>query len=156
MIMYKEEALLKIKPLLASYLEKAGYVLVDLRFYKNREGALIFELLIDRSEGGITLDECTALNKELGGIMEQSAYIQERYTLDVSSPGLDRPLVISSDFRRVIGKELRIFLREPVEERIEYLGVIESVEEGSITVKTQTKTIKIPLEKVNRAKQVIL
>ena len=152
--MYREEIVLKIKPLFSDYLEKGGFVLVDLRFFKAR-GELIFEVLIDRSEGGITLDECTRLNRELGNVLDASGYIQESYALDVSSPGLDRPLVTLSDFRRVLGKEVRIFLKEPVEEKIEYQGIIESVGEDKMAVKTETKTIEIPCEKVNRAKQVI-
>lgn len=153
--MYKEDIALKLKPLLSSHLEKSGYVLEDLRFYRAR-GELIFEILVDRVEGGISLDECGRFNRELRDMIEQSGILLEPYMLDVSSPGLDRPLVTAHDFKRAMGREVRIFLREAVEDKIEYMGHIESVSENKIVIKTKEKTVEIPLDKVNKAKQVIL
>ena len=152
--MYKEETLLQLKPILAAHLEKGGYELVDLRFYRTR-GELVFEILIDRAEGGIRLDECARFNRECGDLIDQSGLLSEAYALEVSSPGLDRPLVTRQDFRRAQNTEVRIFLREAVEGRIEYLGFIEHVQGNIIGIKTKDKTIEIPLDKVNKAKRVI-
>ncbi len=154
--MYKQESLLKIKPVLEEYLQKGGYVLVDARFFKDSQHQLVLEILADREEGGITLDECVRLNRELGDCIEQSGEIFERYILDISSPGLDRPLVTSSDFRRYIGRQIRVFLREPVEGKIEYCGDIVSATETAVQLKTGKKIIQVPLDKINKAKQVIL
>ena len=151
-----EDCLLKLRPLFSAHLERVGFVLVDIRFYRNNEGALILEVLADRAEGGITLDECTRFNAELGDIAEENVSISTRYTLEVSSPGTDRPLVILPDFRRVIGRKVRVFLKEPYDGKIEHLGNLESAGAGAISIKTENKIIEIPLEKVNRAKQVIL
>lgn len=151
-----EDCLLKLRPLFSAHLEKAGFVQVDIRFYRNKEGVLILEVLADRSEGGITLDECTRFNAELGYIAEENVSISARYVLEVSSPGIDRPLMILPDFRRVIGRKVRVFLKEPLDGKIEYLGNVESAGAGAILIETENKTIEIPLEKVNRAKQVIL
>jgi len=151
-----EDCLLKLSPLFGAHLERCGFILVDIRFYRNSEGALILEVLADRAEGGITLDECTRFNAELGDIAEKNVSISARYVLEVSSPGIDRPLVILPDFRRVIGRKVRVFLKEPCDGKIEYLGNVESAGADAISIKTENKTIKIPLEKVNRAKQVIL
>ena len=151
----REDILLKMRPMLESHLERGGYVLVDTRFYKNQLGALILEVLADRAEGGITLDECTALNRQISDILETSGLLDFRYTLDVSSPGLDRPLMVAADFRRALGCEIRIFLREALEGRIEYCGILESVADEGIYVKTNQKSVMIPIEKVNKAKRVI-
>lgn len=151
-----EDVLLKLRPLFSAHLERGGFVLVDMRFYRNNEGALILEVLADRAQGGINLAECARFNIELGDIAEENSDMSARYTLEVSSPGIDRPLMILSDFRRVIGRKVRVFLREPFDGKIEYLGSVESVGEGVILIKTENKTINIPLEKVNRAKQVVL
>lgn len=153
--MYREDLILDVKPIFEEHLKKGGFVLVDMRFYKNSDRQLVFEVLADREEGGITLDECTALNRELGDILENSGRILENYTLDVSSPGLDRPLVTSADFKRVTGREVRVFLREPVEGKIEHQGSVASADEGKAVLRLKEKTIEIPLEKVNKAKQVI-
>lgn len=150
----REDALLRIKPALEDHLAKSGYVLVDARFTR-REGMLILEILVDRSEGGITLDECAALNRELGAMIEESGAFLERYTLDISSPGLDRPLATLADFRRTIGKDVRIFLREAVDGKIEFRGTIESADEENLTIKTGETILQIPLDKINKAKQVI-
>ncbi len=151
-----QDILLKIKPLAEKELDRSGYCLVDMRFYKDSLYRLVLEVLADRKVGGITLDECARLNKELGAILEQSAIISMPFVLDVSSPGLDRPLVTVNDFLRAKGKEIRIFLRADVEGRIEYLGTIESVQDDKVVIKTTTKTIEIPFDKVNKAKRVIL
>ncbi|MFH0940573.1 MAG: hypothetical protein V1840_01810 [Candidatus Omnitrophota bacterium] len=151
-----EDCLLKLRPLFSAHLERLGFVLVDIRFYRNNEGALILEALADRAEGGINLAECARFNAELGAIAEDNASISTRYTLEVSSPGIDRPLVAVADFKRVIGRKVRAFLKEPYDGKIEHLGSVESVGTDTIAIKTEDKTIMIPLEKVNRAKQVIL
>jgi ribosome maturation factor RimP len=152
----REDILLKIKPEFESILRRGGYVLVDLRFYKNQLGALILEVLVDRAEGGITLDECTALSRELSALLDQDSALDFRYAMDVSSPGLDRPLRVAADFRRAMGRRLRVFFAEPVDGRIELEGVLERASEEEIIIKINQESMVIPMHKVNRAKQVIL
>jgi ribosome maturation factor RimP len=151
----RQDSLLEIRPQLTAHLEKSGYVLVDMRFYRRHDGENILEILVDRHEGGITLDECARLNGELGSIIERSGIFWDRYTLDVSSPGMDRPLATAADFRRVLGWRLRFFLREAVADRIEWEGVVDSADESAVSVTTTDRTIQIPLDKINKAKQVI-
>ena len=154
--MFQQEILLKIKSLLTPPLEREGFVLVDLRFYKRQGGESVLEVLADRAEDGITLDECSRLNRELGTLLDLSGLLAGPYTLEVSSPGLDRPLFTRADFKRSRGRELRLFLKEVVAEKIEHQGICESVGENSFFLKTIDKTIEIPFEKVNKAKRVIL
>ena len=153
--MYKQDILLKIKPLIESYLEKLGYVLVDMRFFQDSQHQLVLEVLADRAEGGITLDECMRLNRELGSLVENSGELSERYLLDISSPGIDRPLITSADFRRYTGREARFFLKEAVEGKVEYRAKIVSVDEKQVEISIGKKTIQIQLDKINKAKQVI-
>ncbi|MFH0877130.1 MAG: hypothetical protein V1863_02770 [Candidatus Omnitrophota bacterium] len=152
--MSKEDILLKFKPEFEEHLSRQGFVLVDLRLAR-AGGKLVLEILADRQEGGITLDECSRLNRELGDLVDRLGLLFEAYSLEVSSPGLDRPLVCAGDFKRVLGRDLRIFLKEPVGDRIEYLGHLVSIDADHIEINTQQKTIKIPLGTINKAKQVI-
>lgn len=152
----RDELLAKIRPLCVTYLERGGYVLVDMRFYRAQGGALILEILADRARGGIRLDECVVLNRELGDLLEENNLVADHYTLEVSSPGLDRPLASLQDFIRNQGKEIRVFLKQPVEDKVEYQGVIAAVTAEGLTLTTKTRTIVLPFDKVNRAKQVIL
>lgn len=153
--MARQNILLEIGPLLEGHLEKSGYVLVDMRLFRDSQHQWVLEVLADRAEGGITLDECVRLNRELGDVVEASGLLQHSFVLDISSPGMDRPLVTKADFKRNIGRAVRVFLREPVEEKIEYCGEIEAVKDEGIILNTGKKTVQVPLDKINKAKQVI-
>lgn len=150
----------KLKPLFVVCLNQKGFVLVDLKLYKDYHGRLILEALVDRMEGGITVDECAGISRELMGVIEKSGDLDQDYLLDVSSPGLDRPLVEYSDFLRVKGREVNVFLKEETAGKMEYRGVLELADQDKIVMKIMKKketiTIEIPLNKVNKAKQVIL
>lgn len=154
--MNKQESLLRLQDVINSYLSRQGYVLVDMRIYVNRERRQIIEALVDRPEGGISLGECARINKEVGPLIEESCGGIGDYALEVSSPGLDRPLASPADFKRAIGKKIRFFLREPLDGKLEYCGVVESVREDEIIINTQTTNVRIKLDKLNKAKQVIL
>lgn len=153
--MSRQNVLLEIEPLLKGHLEKSGYCLVDMRMFRDSQHQWVLELLADRTDGGITLDECVRLNRELGDVIEQSGLVQHGFVLDISSPGLDRPLVTKADFKRYLGRCVRVFLREPVEAKIEYCGDIAAVTDENVVLSTGKKTVQIPLDKINKAKQVI-
>src|SRR3989338_2787065 len=103
-----------------------GVELVDLKVNRYR-GDVAIQIFADRPAGGITIGECSALNRRINETLERENLALD-YTLEVSSPGLDRPLRTKKDFARVIGKEIRFYLSEAVLERIEYTGVLKRVE----------------------------
>lgn len=78
--------------------------LVDI-IYRYEGRGLVLRVLVDKPEGGITLDECAGLNNEISRILDEKDMLQQRYILEVSSPGLDRPLNSKNDFLRCINKE---------------------------------------------------
>jgi ribosome maturation factor RimP len=98
-----------VKPAIEEHLVRAGYVLVAARSYRAQGGRLTFEILVDRAEGGISLDEVTTLSREIAGLLDAPGVLESAYVLDVSSPGLDRSLTTPQDFRRAIGRTLRVF-----------------------------------------------
>ena len=150
-----QDALLKVKAGIAPHLEQAGYVLVDLRLYRNQAGAQVLEVLVDRPDGGITLGECGTLNREIGALLDSGAVLSSRTLLDVSSPGLDRPLAVRADFRRAKGRRIRVFLSAPVEEKIEVCGICDDAGESALRLVLEEKTVEIPYDKINKAKQVV-
>lgn len=154
--MHGQDTIIKLKNIISSLLESQGYILVDIRFYVNCDKRRILEVLVDRIEGGIRLQECAQISKDMGVLIDESGLDLEGYVLEVSSPGLDRPLKVCSDFKRVIGKKITAYLKEPIEGRLEYCGILESAEDSGIIIKTQTTNVQIPLDKLNKAKQVIL
>jgi ribosome maturation factor RimP len=146
---YTDELLDKIRQMTAAHLSGAGYELVDASLSVSRAG-IALRFLVDRPSGGISLAECVALNEELGALLDKENVI-ESYTLEVSSPGIDRPLVNEKDFLRVLGRRIRVFLKEPLAGKIEYEGTLENVKENSVFLSSG----EIPLDKIRKAKQVI-
>lgn len=152
--MDKQALIEELKLIISDYLVSHGLELVDL-IYRREGRDMVLRLLIDKPEGGITLDECAYINGHIGQILDNKNIIGQRYILEVSSPGLDRPLQAKKDFLRCINKPVRVFLTEPVNEKIEWEGRIIKVEGDSLFIDSAGMSIELPLEKVRKAKQVI-
>ena len=144
----------KVRQALAGYLEGKGLDLVD-AICRYEGGGLFLRLLVDWPEGGITLQDCAALNREIGAMLDEQDILGQGYTLEVSSPGLDRPLKTKKDFLRSKNKKIKFFLNEPLNAKLEWDGIIDSVSGESVYIKTADKTIEIPLSKINKAKQLV-
>ena len=135
-------------------LEADGTELVEINFFQTTARSIL-RLLVDRKEGGITLGDCASLNTKIGRMLDENNLLQERYTLEVSSPGLDRPLKTPGDYSRCINRKVRFFLSEPIKGKIEIQGEIKRLNEGSVFVQVEEENIEISLAVVLRAKQVI-
>ena len=157
-----DELLDKIKQVAQGYVEGLGYELVDLSLSKNR-GNITLRILTDKPRGGISLKECADLNLGLSAILDRENALAEGYVLEVSSPGLDRPLTSRKDFLRAGERQIRAVLSEPIEGKYEITGIITKVENDYLFLDSGKKiidgsttlTIKIPLNKIKKAKQVI-
>ena len=157
-----DELLDKIKQVAQGYVEGLGYELVDLSLSKNR-GNITLRILTDKPRGGISLKECADLNLGLSAILDRENALAEGYVLEVSSPGLDRPLTSRKDFSRAGERQIRAVLSEPIEGKYEITGIITKVENDYLFLDSGKKiidgsttlTIKIPLNKIKKAKQVI-
>lgn len=143
-----------LKRLMEPFLKEAQVVLFDLNIHRHH-GNIDIEILADKPTGGITLQECARLNRTLRDSIEAQNLITENYTLEVSSPGLDRPLKTAGDFLRVRGKEVQIFLLESLGNKIEYTGIIKTVDEQNLTIDTPSGGVLIPVSNINKAKQII-
>ena len=133
--------------------ESRGFELVDVEIRKAKDGQFV-RLYIDK-EGGIGLDELESVSHEVSAILDAEDPIQGGYTLEVSSPGLDRPLKDEKDFRRFIGKLARISSYEPVEGRRHWTGRLTEVEGGAVTVRLEKEKdalARIPLAKIASAR----
>ena len=139
-----------IEQLIEPFLKEVGVVLVDFNIHRTRRNFHI-EILADKASGGITIDECSRLNRKINDAIEAQNLIAENYTLEVSSPGLDRPLKTAGDFLRMLGREIRFFLSEPIGNKIEYAGTISKVENENLTIDTSAGQVVIPIQNVNKA-----
>ena len=130
-----------------------GLELVDVEIKRQKDGQVV-RLFVDK-EGGISLDELEAVSHEVSAILDAEDPIKSAYTLEVSSPGLDRPLKDEKDFRRFIGKLAKISSYEPVEGRRHWTGRLLAVEEGTVSLQLESEkgaVARIPLGKVAAAR----
>ena len=150
--MEPERIITALKEELKVLLEKLNAEIVE--FSLKRSGKkLILRLLVDK-DGGITLDECALINRRIGSIIEEKSIIDEKYLLEVNSPGLDRPLKTKRDFKRVQRDDrVDFWLSEPIQDRNFLSARIKSVsDQDVIVVDKDENEISIPYQAINKAK----
>jgi len=130
-----------------------GFVLVDIISRQDGSG-LFFSLLADRPQGGISLDECALLNRLLRQALDEKDVLSGQFSLEVSSPGLDRPLKTKADFIRYMNKQAVFFLNGLINGKCEWQGEINGVNESSVFITRDGEVMEIPLIKINKAKLV--
>jgi ribosome maturation factor RimP len=126
-----------------------GYELVDMQAV---QGGRLLRLFIDKP-GGIRVEDCAAVSRQLSRVFEVEGIDYER--LEVSSPGLDRPLRKHGDFVRFAGQKAEIRMRTPdASGRRKYVGVLRGAEAGQVTMELDGQTVALALEDVERARLV--
>jgi len=130
-----------------------GYELVDLEF-KNELGSWILRVFIDKpgAEGGVGLDDCAQVSRELSAVLDVDDVIPGHYSLEVSSPGLNRPLKKESDFARFVGKKAKIRTRHPIgESRRNFSGTLVEVAGGKVKIDVGDQVCEVPVDAVEKA-----
>lgn len=134
--------------------DNLGYELVDLEYIKEF-GNFFLRVYIDKP-GGVTLDDCQKMSEILGKDLDEDDPIKEAYYLEVSSPGLDRPLKNDKDLKRNIGKDVEIGLYKEFEGKKTYDGILKNFTKDSILIlDNKDDTISIPREIVSIVKLTI-
>ena len=146
--MKKSEIEEKTKELVLPILEKEGLSLWDVEYVK--EGKDMFLRAYIDKEGGVTIDDCVTVSHALEAELDREDFIIEAYTLEVSSPGLTRPLKKTVDFTRSIGKLIEIKTYQPVNDRKEFEAVLTYGDDDRIDVELDGETISV--ERSNLAK----
>ena len=124
--------------------------LVEIRFVVER-GRRILRLYIDKP-GGVTTKDCSAVSKEVSHLLDVHNLIRHRYTLEVSSPGLDRPLREPSDFRRNLGRLVQVTALKPSGSKRTIVGNLSSWREEGITLEVGGKGVFIPESEIVKTK----
>lgn len=122
----------QLTALLQPTVNDLGYELVGVEYHPNSVNALL-RVYIDKV-GGINLDDCVAVNEQVSGILDVEDPISGKYTLEISSPGLDRPLFSLNDFVRFVGSQAKIRLSRPIGRQRNFKGQILSVNENRIAI----------------------
>ena len=154
MSMDKEALIDELKIFVSDFLKNRNLDLVEV-IHRHEGGDLFLRILVDKPEGGINMDECASVNRDLGEALDAKDLLQQRYVLEISSPGLDRPLKTEADFKRSLNKNIKFLLNDFISGKVEWDGIINKVSEGKVYITTKDSILEIPLEKINKAKQII-
>jgi ribosome maturation factor RimP len=129
--------------------KEAGLELVDTAFLKE-SSQWILRLIIDR-EGGVDLDDCATVSRALSAILDEALPITAAYTLEVSSPGLERPLKRPEDFERFRGSPVQVNTREPLAGYTAFAGYLLGMEGSAIALEHEGQRMNIPYELMDNA-----
>ena len=134
----------------ATLVDDFGLELVEVQFRREGHG-WVLRLFID-SEAGVTVDDCAAVSRGISTWLDVEELIEHAFHLEVSSPGLERPLKKPADFARFVGRRARIKWREPRDGRRVFIGIMESVQENGLTLVVDEQPVLILFEEIARAR----
>lgn len=138
--------------LLQPVIEAMGYELLGIEHGSHGHNDLV-RVYID-SESGIALEDCERVSEQISGILDVEDPLQRQYTLEVSSPGLDRPLFSLEQFERHIGHEAQVRLRQLVDGRRRLRGQIEAVEDEMVVLTVDGETFRVNAGLIEHARLV--
>ncbi|MCB1716264.1 MAG: ribosome maturation factor RimP [Candidatus Competibacteraceae bacterium] len=132
--------------------EAMGYELVGVEFQASQADGLL-RVYIDQPDG-IRIEDCERVSHQLSGLLDVENPIAGHYTLEVSSPGLDRPLFEAADFMRFTGRKARIQLDAALDGRRKFTGVIKGVENFQVILEVDQNVIRLPVDLIGKARLV--
>lgn len=133
----------RTEAILLPIMEKHGFELWDVEYVKEG-GTWYLRAYIDKPEG-IHVDDCEVVSRELSDILDEQDFIDEAYILEVSSPGLGRPLKKEKDFIRSVGKEVEIRTYRMIDRQKEFRGFLKDFDKNTVTIETdndETRTFE--------------
>lgn len=128
----KESYEAKVEAFLLPLMEEHHFELVDVEYVKEA-GTWYLRAYIDK-EGGIAVDDCELISRKLGDWLDEKDFIDESYILEVSSPGLGRPLKKEKDFARSIGKDVDVRLYRSIDRQKEFTGALKAYDDQTVTL----------------------
>jgi len=144
-----EKIAAEVEKLIEPVLEEKEYELVEVE-YVPIQGKWALRIFADK-EGGITLDDCVILSREIGDLIDVKDLVPHEYVLEVSSPGLNRSLKKEKDFVWALGKQVKVRMRTPVERRRSFVGYLREFREGFLHLEMDSDVVMLPLKDVEKA-----
>ncbi|MBT5219255.1 MAG: ribosome maturation factor RimP [Woeseia sp.] len=140
----------KLIRLVEPLVEQLGFELADLELRTGgRDG--ILRIFIDKADG-IGIEDCEEVSRRVSAILDVEDPLQSDYTLEVSSPGLDRTLTKLAHFQRFMGQDVKVKLRFPLEGRRNYRGALKAADEEKIEVEVDGESFSLPLATIESAR----
>ena len=138
----------KTEALLMPLMEQHRFELVDVEFVREA-GNWFLRAYIDKP-GGITIDDCELISRALSDVLDEKNFIEESYILEVSSPGLGRPLKKEKDFIRSQGESVEVKLFRPVDKQKEFTGILKAWDKDTVTLGFEEEAV-LTIERDNIA-----
>ena len=147
----------QIRTMAGRVAESYGLEIFDVQFRREAAG-MVLRIQIDRpgpaatAEDSVSVDDCARVSRDLSAMLDVEDVVPTAYTLEVSSPGLDRPLRQADDFRRFAGRRAKLVMREAVDGQTFYRGTLGGVDDGHVVIEADDrKRHRIPLGVIRRA-----
>src|SRR5690625_2510602 len=138
----------QLENMLAPVVESMGFIFWGVEYIQGR-GAVV-RVFID-SEDGIHVDDCEAVSHQISGVLDVEDPINTEYVLEVSSPGLDRPLFYLEQWQRYVGEQVKVRLLAPVEGRRRFTAELVEVKEEQLMLRHNGEVLSVPFGQVDRA-----
>ena len=139
----------QLKELLSPVVEDLGYTLWGVQYLQGRNAVL--RLFIDKEEG-VTVDDCVRVSREVSGVLDVEDPIPGEYDLEVSSPGMDRPLFELSQFDLYRGEQVQLKLLAPLAGKRKMTATLVGVDGDTLVVSLDGETLRVPYSQVDRAR----
>ncbi len=147
----ERETAANIEKMIEPVLARLGFELVLLQYQRDR-GGHVLRLFVDKLDGGgVQLDDCASVSREVGTLLEVEDPLAERYHLEVSSPGLNRPLVKERDFVKYTGQKVKVQTHEAVDGRKSFTGTLTGMDGADVVIEIDKKTFRVPLAAIAKA-----
>ncbi len=145
-----ETVIKQIEAVALPVLEEMGLELVEVQ-YRREQNGWVLRLTIDKQDG-INLADCATVSREISQLLDIESFIDQAYNLEVTSPGLDRPLKSIAEFERFVGRKAKIKTIDPIAGEHVFIGKINRTEGESIVLEVGTKEVTILFSQVAKAK----
>lgn len=139
----------RIREIIQAQVEEDGYQLLHVELRSGGDAPTL-RIFIDRPEG-ITIDDCASTSRKVAVLLDVEDPVKGKYTLEVSSPGIERPLFSEHDYIRFQGKEIRMVTKNKIENRRKFNGIIDSFEDGVLGLLCDGRLIRIDFEEIKKA-----
>jgi len=139
----------RVSELVEPALAELGFELIDVE-YLAKHGRWVLRLYIDKT-GGVTIDDCTRVSRELGPLIDVKDVITCAYNLEVSSPGVDRPLKKETDFVAVIGEKIKVRMVKTSKGRRNYAGILRKLDGGMLQLEVDGGMVTLQRSDIEKA-----
>lgn len=145
-----EEIIAKIKELVRPMADEMGLELVDVEY---KSGGDFLRVFVDRPSQGVAMEDCSGLSRRISAELDANDPISHPYNLEVSSPGLDRPLKKAEDFMRYAGQPVKVVISQPLNGQNTFIGLIGEVQNGMVKISLQDQdAVWLPLTQIKKAR----